>query len=407
MKVMVPYACGLDIHKDKIVGCIITPTKKEIRTFGTMTHDLLHLLDWIKGHHCTDVAMESTSVYWKPVYNVLECVDLNLLIVNAQHIKAVPGRKTDVKDAEWIADLLRHGLLKASFIPSRDQRELRELVRYRRSLVEERTREVNRLQKVLEGANIKLGSVASSVVGVSGRMMIEAMINGETDPAKLAQLAQGNLKKKKDQLEYALMGIIGPHQQLMWELQLKHLDFIDEQIKCLDKEVEKRLSIHDEDIELLMTIPGVGRRSAEHLLAELGTNMDRFPSGDHMASWAGMTPGHRESAGKKKPAKTRKGNKYLRSTLVEVGHCIGRKKEPNFLTSKYHRIASRRGKNRAAIAIGHAVIKIVYHLLKKRETYQDLGADYFDKRREETLVRRAVKKLKTLGYEVDLQKTSA
>ncbi|MFT4417323.1 IS110 family transposase [Fredinandcohnia humi] len=404
MRVMVEYACGLDIHKDSIVGCVLTPTTKEIRTFGTMTHDLLNLLDWIKGHHCTDVAMESAGVYWKPVYNVLECVNLNLLVVNAQHIKAVPGRKTDVKDAEWIADLLRHGLLKSSFIPSRDQRELRELVRYRRSLIEERTREVNRLQKVLEGANIKLGSVASSVVGVSSRMMIEAMISGETDPAKLAQLALGRLKEKKDQLEYALTGIIGHHQQLMWELQLKHLDFLDEQIERLDEEVAKRLSPSEEDIKRIMTIPGIGRRSAEHLIAEIGTNMDRFPSAEHIASWAGMTPGHNESAGKKKSAKTRKGNKYLRSTLIEVGHAIGRKKkEPNFLTSKYHRIASRRGKNRAAVAVGHAILKIIYHLLKKKETYQDLGADYFDKRREETLVRRAIKKLKTLGYDVDLK----
>lgn len=305
MRVLVEYACGLDIHKDSIVGCVITPTSKEIRTFETMTHDLLNLLDWSKGHHCTDVAMESTGVYWKPVYNLLECVDLNLFVVNAQHIKAVPGRKTDVKDAEWIADLLRHGLLSGSYIPSRDQRELRELVRYRRSLVEERTREVNRLQKVLEGANIKLGSVASSVVGVSSRLMIEAMISGEKDPAKLAQLAKGRLKEKKDQLEYALTGIIGPHQQLMWELQLKHLDFIDEQIERLDEEVARQLSPTEEDIERIMTIPGVGRRSAEHLIAEIGTNMGRFPSADHLASWAGMTPGHNESAGKKKPSKIR------------------------------------------------------------------------------------------------------
>lgn len=372
-----------------------------------MTKDLLHLLDWIKGHRCTVVAMESTGVYWKPVYNVLECTDLNLMIVNAQHIKAVPGRKTDVKDAEWICDLLCHGLLKGSFIPSRDQRELRELVRYRRSLVEERTREVNRLQKVLEGANIKLGSVASSVVGVSGRLMIEAMIAGETDAASLAKLAKGKLKEKRDQLEYALMGVVGPHQQLMWELQLKHLDFIDEQIKVLDQEVSKRLSPFEEDLLRIMTIPGVGRRTAEHLVAELGLDMSRFPSADHAASWAGMTPGHKESAGKKKSAKMRKGNKYLRSTLIETGHAIGRKKDSNFLTSKYHRLASRKGKNRAAVAIGHGVIKIVYHILKNKETYQELGADYFDKRREETLVRRAVKKLKTLGYEVDLQKPSA
>lgn len=407
MRVLNPYACGLDIHKDTIVGCVVTPIAKEIRTFGTMTKDLLHLLDWIKGHNCTVVAMESTGVYWKPIYNVLECTDLDLMIVNAQHIKAVPGRKTDVKDAEWICDLLRHGLLRGSFIPSREQRELRELVRYRRSLVEERTREVNRLQKVLEGANIKLGSVASSVVGVSGRLMIEAMISGETDAASLAKLAKGKLKEKRDQLEYALMGVVGPHQKLMWELQLKHLDFIDEQIKVLDEEISKRLDPFEEDLLRIMTIPGVGRRTAEHLVAELGLDMSRFPSADHVASWAGMTPGHKESAGKKKSAKMRKGNKYLRSTLVETGHAIGRKKDSNFLTSKYHRLASRKGKNRAAVAIGHGVIKIVYHILKNKEAYQELGADYFDKRREETLVRRAVKKLKTLGYEVDLQKSSA
>ena len=264
MQVVYERCSGLDVHKKSIVACAITPEGKEIRTFETMTEDLASLVEWVKSKGCTHVAMESTGVFWKPIYNLLELADIETMVVNAHHIKAVPGRKTDVKDAEWIADLLRHGLLKGSYIPDRDQRELRELVRYRRSLIEERTREVNRIQKVLEGANIKLSSVASNVVGASGRSMLEAITNGIEDPKTLAGMAKGTMKRKVKQLEQALNGLVGPHQRLMLSTQLKHIDFLDRQIAELDEEIDKRMRPFEEYLELLDTIPGVGRRIAEH-----------------------------------------------------------------------------------------------------------------------------------------------
>src|SRR5690606_17976274 len=296
--------------------------------------------DWIKSHGITHVAMESTGSYWKPVYNLLEMEQIETLVVNARHIKHVPGRKTDVKDAEWIAGLLRHGLLHGSYIPRREQRELRELVRYRRSLIEERAREVNRIQKVLEGANIKLSSVASDVLGKSGRAMIEAMIAGEENPELLSELAQRRLKNKKEDLKRALNGLMGNHQKLMLAAQLRHIDYLDEEIGRLDEEIKRRMLPFEEDLELLDTIPGVARRTAETIVAEIGTNMDQFPSAAHLCSWAGLCPGQNESAGKRKSGKTRKGNKKLRSTLVEAARAAGRTKN-TYLSSQYHRIAAR------------------------------------------------------------------
>lgn len=301
MEVLHERCCGLDVHKKSITACIITPKGKEIRTFATMTRNLIELVDWVKSNRCSHVAMESTGDYWKPIYNLLELEDLQPMVVNAQHIKAVPGRKTDVKDAEWITRLLRHGLVQGSFIPNREQRELREIVRYRRSIIEERTREVNRLQKVLEGGNIKLSSVASNVLGVSGRNMLEAMINGENDTSVLAEFAQKALKAKKEQLKLALEGRLGAHQLYMIEKQLAHIDYINELINKLDDEVEKRMTPFTEELKLLDSIPGVGKRTAEQIIAEVGTDMSRFPTPGHLCSWAGMTPGHDESAGKKSP----------------------------------------------------------------------------------------------------------
>ena len=309
MQFIYERCCGLDVHQKTITACIITPKGKVVRTFGTMTGEILELVEWIKEHQCTHVAMESTGVYWKPIYNLLELSEIEAIVVNAQHIKAVPGRKTDVKDAEWIADLLRHGLLKGSYIPSREQRELRELVRYRKSLIEERSREVNRLQKILEGCNIKLSSVVSDITGVSARSMIEAIISNISDPKLLSKLAKGRLQSKKENLEQALHGLVGPHQRKMLAAQLDHIDFLDGKIKELDQEVEDRQRPFEEELELLDTIPGVGRRSAEVILAEIGTDMDRFPSDAHLASWAGMSPGSNESAGKRKSGKTTKGKK--------------------------------------------------------------------------------------------------
>lgn len=301
MEIVSEFVCGMDVHKKSITACIVTPKKKEVRTFGTMTDDLLELVDWVQANKCTHVAMESTGVYWKPIYNLLELEpSLNTYVVNAQHIKQVPGRKTDVKDAEWIAELLKHGLLNPSYIPDRDQRELRELVRYRRSLIDERAREANRIQKVLEGANIKLSSVATDILGVSGRMMLRKMIDGEYDPATLAQLAKKKLRKKLDLLQRSLKGLIGPHQKFLLKSQLDHIEYLEKQIEQLDLEIGERLCNHEDKIDRLDSIPGVGIQTAQQILAEIGTDMSRFPSAARLAAWAGMAPGQNESAGKKK-----------------------------------------------------------------------------------------------------------
>lgn len=406
MDVLHERCCGLDVHKKSITACIITPQGKEIRTFATMTRNLIELVDWVKQNRCTHVAMESTGDYWKPIYNLLELEDLKPMVVNAQHIKSVPGRKTDVKDAEWIAKLVRHGLVQGSYIPNRDQREMREIIRYRRSIIEERTREVNRLQKVLEGGNIKLSSVASNVIGVSGRNMLEAMINGETDASVLADFAQKKLKLKKEQLKLALEGRLGAHQLLMIEKQLAHIDYVNELLTELDTEIDKRMAPFAEDLKLLDSIPGVGKRTAEQILAEIGTDMARFPTPGHLCSWAGMTPGHDESAGKKKSAKTRKGNKKLRSALTEAARAVARKKN-SYLSAQYHRIAARRGKNRAAIAVGHTILTIVHILLTRRQEYLELGFDYFDQRKKEMLIKNSIKRLESLGLQVNIQDQTA
>ncbi|MCZ8515860.1 IS110 family transposase [Paenibacillus filicis] len=406
MDVLHERCCGLDVHKKSITACIITPQGKEIRTFATMTRNLIELVDWVKQNRCTHVAMESTGDYWKPIYNLLELEDLKPMVVNAQHIKSVPGRKTDVKDAEWIAKLVRHGLVQGSYIPNRDQREMREIIRYRRSIIEERTREVNGLQKVLEGGNIKLSSVASNVIGVSGRNMLEAMITGETDASVLADFAQKKLKLKKEQLKLALEGRLGAHQLLMIEKQLAHIDYVNELITELDTEIDKRMAPFAEDLKLLDSIPGVGKRTAEQILAEIGTDMARFPTPGHLCSWAGMTPGHDESAGKKKSAKTRKGNKKLRSALTEAARAVARKKN-SYLSAQYHRIAARRGKNRAAIAVGHTILTIVHILLTRRQEYLELGFDYFDQRKKEMLIKHSIKRLESLGLQVNIQDQTA
>ncbi len=402
MDVVYTHVCGLDVHKKNVVACVITPETKEIRTFSTMTDDLILLVDWIKSNGCTHVAMESTASFWKPIYNLLELEDIQTFVVNAKSIKNVPGRKTDVKDAEWIASLLRHGLLQGSFIPNRDQRELRELIRYRRSLIDERAREVNRVQKVLEGANIKLSSVASDVLGKSGRAMIEAMIAGEENPELLSELAQRRLKNKKADLQRALKGLMGNHQKLMLAAQLRHIDYLDEEIGRLDEEIKRRMLPFEEDLELLDTIPGVARRTAETIAAEIGTNMDQFPSAAHLCSWAGLCPGQNESAGKRKSGKTRKGNQKLRSALVEAARAAGRTKN-TYLSSQYHRIAARRGANRAAVAVAHSILMIAYYILKRRQPYMELGPNYYEERKRDTIIRQSLKKLESLGLKVTVE----
>ncbi|PET45340.1 IS110 family transposase [Bacillus sp. AFS001701] len=405
MDVIIERACGLDVHKDNITACIMTSEGKEVQTFSTKTIFLLKLLDWIKENNCTHVAMESTSVYWKPIVNLLESEGIEFLVVNAQHMKALPGRKTDVKDAEWIAQLLRHGLLKASFIPNRNQRELRELVRYRRSIIEERARQLNRIQKVLEGANIKLGSVVSDIKGVSSLDMLRAISHGEDDPEKLANFARGTLKKKKEELELALRGYIQQHQRLMLKTILTHIDFLTNQIEMLDQKVANRVSSYKEDVERLDSIPGIATRMAEQILSEIGTDVgNQFPTAAHLCSWAALVPGHNESAGKRKSSKSKKGNKYLKSALTEAAQSVRGSK--NYLGALYRRTAGRKGKSKAAIVVAHAMLRIAYYLLTRKEMYVDLGEDYFDKQRQESIVRHSVRRLENLGYSVSITEAS-
>lgn len=402
MRVVHERCAGLDVHKKTVVACVLTPEGSEVKTFSTMTQELLRLVDWLQEHGCRAVAMESTGVYWKPVYNLLEAAELEPMVVNAQHIKAVPGRKTDVRDAEWIAELLRHGLLRPSFIPDRPQRELRELVRYRRSLVEERTREVNRLQKVLEGANLKLSSVASDVLGRSGRDMLAAIGQGQDDPVELAALARGRLKEKSDQLQQALTGVVGPHQRFLLQEQLSHIEDLESRIDRLTTEVGARLTPFEAALERLQTIPGVGRRVAEDMLAEIGPDMSRFPTHRHLASWAKICPGNHRSAGKAKPEHIGRGNRWLRSILVEAARAASRSKN-TFLAAQYHRLAGRRGDQRAVVAVAHSILVIAYHILKEGTTYQELGATYHDQRSAKAVVRRLTQRLEALGFEVNLQ----
>jgi transposase len=410
MQIVHACCCGLDVHKKSVVACLMSfdakgRRRKEVRTFGTMTQDLLALSDWLTAAGCTHVAMESTGVYWKPVYNLLEGL-FDLLVVNAQHIKRVPGRKTDVQDAEWIADLLQHGLLRGSFVPPTAQRQLRDLTRHRSTLVAERARIVNRLQKVLEDANIKLAAVASDITGVSARMMLQALLEGERDSTVLAQLARGRMRAKRDLLEQALCGRMRPHHAFMLTEHLSHLEYLDESIGRFTDEVNDRLSDAAEQIMLLDTIPGLSRRAAEVILAEIGTDMSRFPSAKHLASWAGICPGNYESAGKRKSGKTRKGSRWLRQLLIEAAHGAAHTKQ-TYLGALYRRLAARRGTKKALVAVGHAILVITYHVLTRREPYQDLGANYFDERDRQAVERRLVRRLEQLGYEVRLKPVEA
>lgn len=406
MEIVYERCCGLDVHRKTVAACLIIPSqevepKKEIRTFGTMTDDLLQLSDWLSEQGVTHVAMESTGVYWKPIWNLLEG-SFQLLLVNAQHIKAVPGRKTDIKDCEWIADLLRHGLLRGSFVPDRPQRELRELTRYRTSLVRERSAEVNRLHKTLEGANIKLATVASDIMGKSGREMLDLLLGGATDTAAMASVARGRMREKIPELQRALRGSFGNHQCFLVARQLAHIDFLDEAIAALDAELNRRLRPFEEELQRLDAIPGVGRRTAQVLLAELGMNMERFPSDRHLASWAGMCPGNNESAGKRRSGKTRKGSPWLRSALIEAAQAASRT-GGTYLSAQYRRLAARRGRKRACVAVGHTILVAAYHLLKHGGSYRDFGALYFDERNRQRVVRRQIHRLEALGYEVTLQ----
>ena len=405
MDIVHTHCVGLDVHKKTVVAAIIVPGKKETRTFETMTSDLLVLSDWLTVEGVTHAAMESTGEYWKPVFNILEN-NFEVLLVNAQHIKSVPGRKTDIKDAEWIADLLRYGLLKASFIPPVGQRELRELTRYRTTFVQEKATLVNRIQKVLESANIKLASVASNVVGVSGRAMLAAIIEGKAAPAEMAELSKGRLREKRDQLIKALEGQVKAHHRFVLTELLCQIDSLDETIARFDQQIEEYCRPFEEVVNLLDTIPGVARQTAEIIVSEIGIDMSRFESANHLSAWAGLAPGNNESAGKRLSGKTRRGNKALGVALNQAAHAVAHMKN-NYLASQYHRLAGRRGQKKAIVAVAHSILVITYHMIKRKEPYRELGGDYFDKRRPEATAKRLVKRLEQLGFTVSLDHASA
>jgi transposase len=396
---------GLDVHKKIVVAAILVEGRsKDIRSFGTMTADLLELSDWLMSRGVTHVAMESTGEYWKPIFNILEN-NFEVMLVNAQHISKVPGRKTDVSDAEWIADLLRHGLLSASFIPPVGQRELRELTRFRSTFVKERATLVNRVQKVLESANIKLASVASDVVGVSGRAMLEAIIAGTATPEQMAELSKGKLRSKREELSRALEGRVKPHHRFVLTELLSQIDSLEETIARFDQEIEEYCRPFEEAVALLDTIPGVARQTAENIVAEIGTDMSRFPTANHLASWAGVAPGNNESAGKKRSGKVKKGNKPLGVILNQAAHSAAHTKN-TYLSAQYHRLAGRRGKKRALVAVAHSILVMSYFMIKRHEPYCELGSDYFDRRRPETTAKRLVSRLEHMGYQVSLHQSS-
>lgn len=409
MEVLHECCCGLDVHAKTVVACLSKKGRKEIRTFSTMTDELLQLADWLTSAGCTHVAIESTGVYWKPVFNLLEG-GVTVILVNARHIKAVPGRKTDVRDCEWLADLLRHGLLKASFIPPGEIRELRELTRYRQTLVTEHTAVANRLQKLLEGANIKLGQVASDVLGLSGRLMLRALAEGEQDAEKLAELAQGKLKSKKAALRRALEGRLTQAQRWVLAEFLARL----EELEAARARVETRIGEEvancsdpfvQQAVELLDSIPGVGERTAQTIIAEIGVDMGRFPSAKHLASWAGVCPGNNESAGKRKSGQTTKGNKFLRTALVEAAWAATRTKG-TYLRARYQRLVKRMPKTKALVAVAHTMLVIVYHLLSRRVAYAELGSDHVDRQYAERQRRRLVERLEALGVKVTIEEVA-
>jgi transposase len=398
--------CGLDVHKETVVACLLQVTaegeiRQETRTFKTVFGELQALGAWLRAEGCTHAAMESTGVVWKPVYNVLADGCLTVWVVNAAQVRGLPGRKTDVGDAAWIAGLLQHGLVRASFIPDQAQRELRDLTRTRTTLIDERAAAVQRLQKVLEDANLKLSSVATDILGVSGRAILEALLAGTTDPATLAELAKGRLRKKREALEQALAGRMKEHHRLLIGMHLEHLDFLDESIERLDAAIAERLRPFEEQLARLDTIPGVGRRTAQVLAAEVGLEMGQFPSAAHLASWAGMAPGNHQSGGKRSNAPTRKGSKFLRRALIEAAKAAARTKG-SYLAARYRHLAVRRGKAKATVAIGHAILVSAYHMLAHREDYREMDPLQVDERRRARLEKRAIEQLQALGYDVTL-----
>ena len=411
MRRVLEHCAALDVHKKQLTACarVLGPggELEELTVeFSTMAGDLLGLRDWLKQLGVTHVAMEATGVYWKPVYYALED-DFELLLVNAQHVKNVPGRKTDTTDAQWLCQLLECGLLRASFVPPKPIRELRDLTRYRKSLIRERASEANRLQKTLEDAGIKLSSVASDVLGVSGRLMLEALVSGTRDPEVLAELARGTLRKKLPALKQALAGQFKPHHTLIVAHILAHLDYLDEAIATLTAEVEQRLAPFADKAELLTTITGVAERNSQVIIAELGPDMSRFATDRHAASWVSICPGNDESAGKRRSGRTRRGNPHLRAALVESANAAARSKN-TYLRAQYEQVKRRRGHKKAIVAVAHSILIAAYHILKDDVPYQDLGGDYFTRRADPNrIAKRLVAQLERLGHTVTLETSTA
>jgi transposase len=410
MDLLYPRCAGIDVHKRTAVVTVgwvdeQGQRQRKTRTFGTMTADIEQLAAWLVEHQVTHVAMESTGVYWRPVFNLLE-PHVEVVLANAAHVKAVPGRKTDVRDSEWLLDLMQHGLIRGGFIPEAPIRALREMTRYRTNVIEERTRALNRIQKVLEDTNIKLASVVSDILGVSGRAMLEALIGGETDPEVLARLARGTLRKKHDALVQALRGQIQEHHRFLLRTLLVHVDHLTASITELTTEVARRLEPYTAALELLCTIPGVKRRVAEVVLAELGADLSRFADARHLCSWAAICPGNHESAGKRRSGRMRHGNRWLRSVLLQAAWAAI-KVRGGYFGAQFRRIAKRRGDKRAAIAVAHSILTVIYHVLTRDEPYRDLGGDYFDRRKPEQQARYYARRLAELGFDVTLDPIAA
>jgi transposase len=410
METLVERGCGLDVHQATVVACLLIVLKngrvqKQVRTFGTTTRELMGLREWLLSESCTHVAMESTGVYWKPIYAILEGA-FEIVVANAQHVKKVPGRKTDVKDAEWIADLLCHGLLRASFVPPKPIRELRDLTRYRRKLVESRTAERNRLLKLLETANIKLASVATDVFGVSGLLMLHALVEGKATAQEIAELAKKQLRKKIPELELALEGKVENHHRFLLRVQLRRLQAVEEDLGILEQRIQEKLKPYAAQFTLLQEIPGIDETLAAAIIAELGVDMGVFENVSQLSSWAGVCPGNNESAGKRKSSRIPKGNVYLKTALVEAAHSAAKAKG-TYLRDKFYRLKARRGYKRAAVAVGHKILVAIYHMLSHQVCYNELGDVYLDSLNKHHLTRNLVSRLERLGYAVTLQQKAA
>lgn len=406
MESVLKRCCGIDVHQEKLTACLMVELEgevhKTIKEFSTVTAGLMALLEWLEGEGCTHVAIESTGVYWKPVYNVLEG-SMQVILANARHIKNVPGRKTDVCDAEWLAKLLRNGLIRGSFIPPKPIRELRDLVRYRRKLVGAMSAEKNRVQKTLEDANIKLSSVASDVFGVSGRAMLEVLMKeAAPDPEAMAEMARGRLRKKIPELVEALKGRVSSHHVYLLRKSMEHIGFLEESIAELDEVIEEHLRPFEVECELLQTHPGIKTISAAELIAEIGVDMSVFPTAAHLASWAGVCPGNHESAGKRRSGRIPKGNQHAKTVLCEISWAAARTRN-TYLAAKFWKLAAKKGKKKALLAIAHKTVVAAYHILKERKPYQELGATYLDQLKRKSVERSLVKKLELLGYDVHLE----